>query len=110
MSKLTSITEIQAIKIMEDNLRKINEFSGSNKFFLLHYDLEKSISFSKMWVNKEKGLQIIKNCKTFVLNKDNEEDVVTVLSMYTELQENIYNIYPVGEKYDMIIFKSTNKK
>ena len=36
-------------------------------------------------------------------NKDEEEESVSVLSMYTALQKDIFNILPIGKKHDMII-------
>ena len=38
-----------------------------------------------------------------VLNKEEEEDSVSVLSIYTALQKDIFNILPIGKKHDMII-------
>ena len=45
----------------------------------------------------------IKRSKTFVLNEDFDDDIVSTLSMYTTIQKDIYNIIPHGEKHDMII-------
>ncbi|KAI4445330.1 hypothetical protein C823_007837 [Eubacterium plexicaudatum ASF492] len=103
MSKLVSITKLQAIRLMEANLLEINEYFGYNKFILLSYDLKKGIPIPKKEIDKEKGLQIIKNCNTFILNEDDEEDGVSILSMYTELQKDIFNILPIGIKHDMLI-------
>lgn len=104
MSKLISISKLHAIKIMKENFKNIFEYSGCDNFMLLPYDLKNKVSVPKMRIAKEKGLQIIENCNTFVLYKDEDEDEeVSVLSMYTELQKDIYSILPIGIKYDLIL-------
>ena len=52
---------------------------------------------------KRKKIEDLLDPTTFVLNKDEEEDSVSVLSIYTALQKDIFNILPIGKKYDMII-------
>ena len=46
---------------------------------------------------------LVYDSKTFILNKDEEEDSVSVLSIYTAMQKDIFNILPIGKKHDMII-------
>lgn len=103
MSKLFNLSKAQAIKIMDTNLEKIRKISGNDRFLLLSYDMKNNIS-KKRWLNKEEGKTIIEKSKTFILNFDSsEEDPISVLSMYTVIQEDIYNILLLGEKHDMII-------
>lgn len=106
MSKLAKISQTQAINVMDNNLKKIKMFLGADTCLLLSYDLDKDMAMQKMRVDRVGGIKIIKGCKTFIFNKDYEDDEVSVLSMYTELQKDIYNILPIGKKYDMVIVPS----
>lgn len=110
MSEFTEITQTQAIKVMEDNLKKIKEYSGCDTFLLLSYNLENGIPIQNRRLNREEGMELIKCCKSFTLNKDSGDDDVSVLSMYTELQKDIHNIQPTGKKHDIIIIKLSQNK
>lgn len=103
MSELIEINCDQATKVMMDNLRKIKEYSGYDTFLLLSYNLETGIPIKNKRLNRAGGIELIKCCKSFILNKDFEDNEVSVLSMYTELQKDIHNIIPKGEKHDIII-------
>lgn len=103
MSDFIEITQTQDIKSMDNNLKKIKEYYNSDTFLLLSYDLKNNIPLDRRRVNRQCGLKIINCCKTFILNEDQELDKVSTLSMYTSMQKDIYNILPIGEKYDMII-------
>lgn len=103
MSELIKINRDQAIKVMEANLKKIKEYSGCDTFLLLSYNLETGIPVQNKRLNRTGGMELIKYCKSFILNKDFGSDDVSVLSMYTSIQNDTYNILPIGEKYDMLI-------
>lgn len=103
MAKLIEVNREEAMKIMEENLRIIKECSDSDTFLLLSSDLEKGIFIGRSRVNGNGGIKLIKRSKTFVLNEDFGDDIVSTLSMYTTIQKDIYNIIPHGEKHDMII-------
>ena len=60
-------------------------------------------SLGRKRVNFKNGKKLVYDSKTFILNKDEEEDSVSVLSMYTAMQKDIFNILPIGKKHDMII-------
>lgn len=100
---MIEISKEQAIKVMEENLRVLKECSDSDTFLLLSFDLEKNKSLGRKRLFFQNGKKIVNNSKTFVLNKDQEEDSVSILSMYTAIQKDIYNIVPIGKKHDMII-------
>lgn len=106
MSELIEITQSQAIENMDNNLKRIKEYSNSDTFLLLGYDLENCIPIRKQRVNRQGGIKIIECCKTFILNEDQDVDKISILSMYTSVQKDIYNILPIGEKYDMIIISN----
>lgn len=104
MLKLVNLSQIQAIKIMDENLSKIKELSGCNTFILLSYDLEHDIPLQRKRIDKKGGKKVIKSCESFILSKEyGDEDAISVLSMYTEKQKDIYNIFLAGKKYDMVI-------
>lgn len=103
MLEFTEITQTQAIVVMDNNLKKIKEYSGCDTFLLLSYNLENGIPIQNKRLNRTGGMQLIKCCKSFILNKDFGDDEISVLSMYTELQKDIHNILPIGKKHDMII-------
>lgn len=110
MSEFTEITQTQAIEVMDNNLKKIKEYSGCDTFLLLSHNLENGIPIQNRRLNRKEGMELIKCCKTFILNKDSGDDDVSILSMYTELQKDIHNILSIGKKYDMIIIKLFQNK
>ena len=104
MEKLIKISRDEAIRIMEENLKTLKECSDTDMFLLLSSDLEKGVFIGRSRVDKNGGIKLIKKSKTFVLNEYNSDhDVVSILSIYTALQKDIYNIIPIGKKHDMII-------
>ena len=100
---ITSISKEEAIKVMENNLKLLKEYSDSDTFLLVSYDLENDKSLGRRRFNLDSGKVLINKSKTFVLNEDDEEDKVSILSIYTSKQKDIYNIIPIGKKHDMIL-------
>ena len=100
---MIEISKEQAIKVMEENLKILKECSDSDTFLLLSFDLKENKSLGRKRVDLNNGKKLVKSSNTFVLNKDEEEDSVSVLSIYTAMQKDIYNIIPIGKKHDMII-------
>ena len=100
---MIEISKEQAIKVMEENLKILKECSDSDTFLLLSFDLKENKSLGRNRIDLLHGRKLVSNSKTFVLNKDEEEDSVSVLSIYTALQKDIFNILPIGKKHDMII-------
>lgn len=88
---------------MEENLRLLKECSDSDTFLLLSFDLKQNKSLGRKRLDLKNGKKLVDNSKTFILNKDYEESPVSVLSIYTAIQNDIYNIIPIGKKHDMII-------
>ena len=109
-SIMIEINKEQAILVMEQNLKRIKECSETETFLLLSYDLEKNMSICKKRMTLANGKSLVKKSKTFVLNKDNDEDSVSTLSIYSERQKDIYNIIPIGKKHDMIIIPQNYQK
>lgn len=103
MAKLIKINRQEAIKVMENNLKIIKECNDSDTFLLLSSDLETEKFIGKTRINRNGGVKLMKRSKTFVLSEDSEEDTVSVLSMYTAIQKDIYSIKPVGKKHDIIL-------
>lgn len=103
MEVMIKISREEAIRVMENNLKIIKECSDSDTFLLLSYDLEKEKSLGNRRIDFKKGKNLVNKSKTFVLNKDDDEDSVSILSMYTAWQKDIYNIIPIGNKHDMIL-------
>ena len=100
---MIEISKEQAIKVMEENLKILKEYSDSDTFLLLSFDLKENKSLGRTRLDLNNGRKLVKNSKTFILNTDNEEDSVSVLSIYTAIQKDILNILPIGKKHDMII-------
>lgn len=100
---IEKISKEQAIKVMEENLKILKECSDSDTFLLLSFDLKENKCLGRNRVDLLYGRKLVADSKTFVLNKDDEEDSVSVLSIYTALQKDIFNIIPIGKKHDMII-------
>ena len=100
---MIEISKEQAIKVMEENLKILKECSDSDTFLLLSFDLKENKSLGRKRLDLNNGRKLVNNSKTFILNKDEEEDTVSVLSIYSALQKDIFNILPIGKKHDMII-------
>jgi ABC-type polysaccharide/polyol phosphate transport system ATPase subunit len=52
---ITSISKEEAIKVMENNLKLLKEYSDSDTFLLVSYDLENEKSLGRRRLNLEKG-------------------------------------------------------
>ena len=100
---MIEISKKQAINVMEENLKILKECSDSDTFLLLSFDLKENKSLGRKRMNLKNGRKLVSESKTFVLNKDEEEDSMSVLSIYSDKQKDIYNIIPIGKKHDMII-------
>ena len=100
---MIEISKEQAIKVMEENLKILKECSDSDTFLLLSFDLKENKSLGRKRLDLNNGRKLVSNSKTFILSKDEEEDTVSVLSIYSALQKDIFNILPIGKKHDMII-------
>lgn len=100
---MIEISKEQAIKVMEENLKILKECSDSDTFLLLSFDLKENKSLGRNRLGLSHGKKLVTDSKTFVLNKDEDEDSVSVLSMYSALQKDIFNIIPIGKKHDMVI-------
>lgn len=105
MAKLIKINRDEAIKVMENNLKILKQCADTETFLVLSYDLEKEQFLGRNRLNMNGGVKLIDKSKTFVLNEEDsrEEDAVSILSMYTTTQKDIYHIMPNGKKHDMII-------
>lgn len=96
MAQLIKVTKQEAI----DLISQIDE----DIFIVISHDLEHDKCIGRKRINKKGSKVLITNSKTFVLNKDEEEeDSFSILSTYTALQRDMYNIRNVGVKHDMIL-------
>lgn len=100
---MIEISKEQAIKVMEENLKILKECSDSDTFLLLSFDLKENKSLGRKRLDLNNGRKLVSSSNTFVLNTDKEEDAISVLSIYSALQKDIFNILPIGKKHDMII-------
>ena len=100
---ITSISKEEAIKVMENNLKLLKEYSDTDTFLLVSYDLETKKNLGRHRLNFINGKMLINKSKTFVLNEDSEDDKASILSIYSVKQKDIYNIIPIGKKHDMIL-------
>lgn len=96
MAEITMLSKEEAVKII---LEEKCDF-----LLLISHDLEKKRPIGKERIDKSRGTVLIGNSKTIILNKDeDEEDSFSILSLYTALQKDIFNINPRGIKHDMIL-------
>lgn len=100
---MIEISKEEAIRVMENNLKILKECSDSDTFLLLSFDLKENKSLGRKRLDLNNGKKLVGSSKTFILNTDCEKDSVSVLSIYTALQKDIFNIIPIGKKHDMII-------
>lgn len=100
---IKQIDRLEAINVMEKNLEILKNTCDSDTFLIISSDLKKEEFIGKNRLNRSNGIKLIENSKTYVLYNDLDEDPISILSMYTFLQNDILNIIPKGEKHDMII-------
>lgn len=96
MAEITMLSKEEAVKII---LEEKCDF-----LLLISHDLEKRKPIGKERIDKSKGVVLIGNSKTIILNKDeDEDDSFSMLSLYTAFQKDIFNINHRGVKHDMIL-------
>ena len=100
---MIEISKEQGIKVMEENLKILKECSDSDTFLLLSFDLKENKTLGRTRLDLNNGRKLVNSSKTFILNTDSDEDSVSILSIYSEKQKDIYNIIPIGKKHDMIV-------
>lgn len=103
MARLVEINRDEAIKVMERNIEILKQCNNNDTFLVLSYDLNNGEFIGRKRLNYNGGVKLIRGSKTFILNHDTDEDPVSVLSMYTEKQLDIFNIIPKGKKHDMLL-------
>lgn len=96
MAQIIRLNREEAIKLMlEDKF---------DFFLVVSHDLEKDKSLGKRRIDKNNGVVLISDSKTIVLNKDSDdEDSFSILSLYSALQKDIFNISQKGVKHDMML-------
>lgn len=94
----------QIIKLNREETVKLLLEDKCDFFLVVSHDLEKDKSLGKRRIDKRNSIVLVSDSKTFVLNKDNEdEDSFSILSLYTALQKDIFDIKPKGIKHDMLL-------
>jgi len=94
----------QIIKLNREEVERLLLEDKFDFFLVVSHDLEKGKPLGKRRVDKNSSIVLVSNSKTFVLNKDNEhEDSFSILSLYTALQKDIFNIESRGIKHDMML-------
>ena len=95
---------MEIIKLSHDEAIKMIE-GGTECYLVVSHDLEHDKSLGREKLDKRGVRLVIKNSKTIILNKDeDEEDSFSIMSMYSALQRDIFNIVSQGVKRDMMIF------
>lgn len=94
----------QLIRLNREETIKLLLEDKFDFFLVVSHDLEKDKSLGKRRIDKNNGIILVGDSKSFVLNKDNEEDdTFSILSLYTALQKDIFNIESRGIKHDMLL-------
>lgn len=94
----------QIIKLNREETIKLLLEDKCDFFLVVSHDLERDKSLGKRRIDKNNGIILVGDSKSFVLNKDNEdEDSFSILSLYTALQKDIFNIESRGIKHDMML-------
>lgn len=96
MAQLVKLDREQAIRLLLED--------KCDFFLVVSHDLEKDKSLGKRRIDKNKSVVLVSDSKTFILNKDNDDtDSFSMLSLYSVLQKDIFNIEPRGVKHDMLL-------
>ena len=101
---IVSITKEQAIKEMEESIKRLKECSDTDTILMLSYDLSSNKSLGRKRINSNGGRKVMNESKTFVLVRDAGDSPISTLSIYSENQKDIRHIIPIGKKHDMILF------
>lgn len=97
---------MQIIELKPDVAKELISH-GAKCYLVLDHDLERDISLGKRVLDRKKGVLLVSNSKTIVLNQDDaDEDSMSILSLYSAMQKDIFNIEPKGIKHDMILFST----
>lgn len=96
MAQLVRLNREEAVKLLLEN--------KCDFFLVVSHDLEKDKSLGKQRIDKSNSIVLVSDSKTFVLNMDNDDkDSFSILSLYTALQKDIFNIESRGIKHDMML-------
>ncbi|WP_313184765.1 hypothetical protein [Lacrimispora sp.] len=94
----------QLIRLNREEAAKLLLEDKCDIFLVVSHDLEKDKPLGKKRVDRNNGIILVSDSKTFVLNKDNDgEDSFSILSLYSALQRDVFNIEPRGIKHDMML-------
>lgn len=94
----------QLIKLNREEAVKLLLEDKCDFFLVVSHDLEKDKSLGKRRIDKRNSIVLVSDSKTFVLNKDNDDtDSFSILSLYSVLQKDIFNIETKGIKHDMML-------
>ncbi len=94
----------QLVKLNREQVAKLLLEDKCDFFLVVSHDLEKDKSLGKRRIDKRNSIVLVSDSKTFVLNKDNDgEDSFSILSLYSALQRDVFNIEPRGIKHDMML-------
>jgi predicted DNA-binding ArsR family transcriptional regulator len=84
-----------------DNFKKMIEDSDEEQFLTLGNDLETGVFLGRALINKAECKNMINKAASLVVNIDEEEDSVSVISLYSHKQNDLFNIKMKGKKSDI---------
>ena len=94
----------QLVKLNREEVAKLLLEDKSDFFLVVSHDMERDKSLGRRRIDKGKSIVLVRNSKTFILNKDDEDtDSFSILSLYSAFQKDIFNIEPRGIKHDMLL-------
>lgn len=100
MVRMIELTEEEAIEYMQEN--------KCNIFLVVAEDMSRDVFLGRKYINKKKGIALIKKSQTVILNEDNEnEDSFSLMSLFMDIQSDIFNIVPKGEKHEIVFLEPT---
>ena len=84
-----------------DSMRKEIEDSDEENFLTFTNDLEKGVFLGRDLINRAECKDMVNTAESLIVNIDEEEDSVSVISLYSHKQNDPFNIMMKGKKSDI---------
>lgn len=86
---------------MIDNMKKVIEDSDNETYLMLNNDLETGAFLGRGFIDKKTCKSMVNGASSLIINIDDEEDTIPVVSLYSYKQNNPFNIVMKGKKSDI---------
>lgn len=94
---------VRMIQLTEDEAINYIRKQKCNIFLMVSEDMSRNVFLGRKYINKQVGVELIRESKTVVLNEDKDkDDSFSLMSLFVDSQPDILNLIPKGKKHDII--------